>query len=142
MKVFATAFVLFAAHTFCLNVHAQSTDFVGSWKIDFDKTVQLLSTDSRVDYDSMDVSVKNQMKAQLINQRFNFNADGTFSAGVQGGTFHNGNWQTNNSSLILKYDQGYELTQEYQQPNSRTIILRVAPASSPALIKKIHLIRN
>lgn len=127
-----------------IDVTAQQnpTNLIGEWTLNYQETLDLMSTETKAKYDSIDASFQGQMQNQLSSQTFTFNSDTTFQVSA-GGYTNNGNWNINNDQLILTFASGAQTTQTIESLNENQLILKIVQdPNSEALFQRIYLSKN
>ena len=135
--------ILVATHSLVQAQTYDSTLLVGTWHVDFQATVDLMSDAQRVQYDSLDATSQQQMEAQLNGQYFTFTEDQRFEASTTS-TSYPGAWQLETTGqLVLTYDQGAAFRQKIEQLDSQTLVLQVVEdPNSEALFHHLHLTKT
>ncbi|WP_436516216.1 DUF5004 domain-containing protein [Ekhidna sp. To15] len=123
-----------------LNSSAQQTsNLVGSWELNFQETLNLMNSETKSKYDSIETSFQAQIQNQLSSQSFTFNSDTTFQVSA-GGYTNSGDWNIDNGQLILTFSNGAQTIQTIESLSQSHLILEIdSDPNSDILFKRIHL---
>ncbi|WP_462249323.1 hypothetical protein [Ekhidna sp.] len=119
---------------------AQSSNLHGTWTIDFDETLDLVTSGRMVQYDTLSEEGQSQLQTQLLDQRFIFNPDSTFLMGTNGAQYYDGRWVIESNQLKLTFNQGANLEYPMEFVNATEVKLTVvADPNSNALFHQYLL---
>lgn len=116
---------------------------VGSWQIDVDRTLSLVSGADAARLDSLGAAALEVIRADFSTQTYVFEADQTFTVTSAQGTF-TGRWSQTGSALQLTMDaSGAEVTHQIVSLSASEWVLEVVPATRrEAYLHHICLIKQ
>lgn len=122
-----------------ISLHGQTSvskeELQGTWEVNYTKTLNALSSSKRNQYDSLDVSLKDDMKAKIDGQKFTFENNDRFIAITTGGKTYTGQWSISpNNTLILEYEQGSKLSQKIESLGANELVFRLADQTNSQIL--------
>ena len=124
------------------NANSQTDNpIIGSWTVDFQGTLDLLSDYERARLDSLGQSTINLMEQNFSTQTFQFGSDGAYSHGNEGVV---GTWSMEGNVLqIVSNASGVSVTREIVSIDDNEMLMQIVPDDNVnAYIHKLLLTKT
>lgn len=116
---------------------------IGTWDLDFNKTIKDIKQDSRQYYDSLKVEKKNGIQASFSQRKMSFSSDGRFVLVVNPTKQVTGTWslEEDEVTLYIVLDNGINMTQAIEDIGNSKLVLNLEKegVSAHSLFDKWHL---
>jgi len=117
---------------------------VGTWLLDFDKTISQIDSKAKEVYGKMNLVFKENLKKSFSKRKIIFKADGTYIIEIKPGIQQQGTWQLldNEIDLLIVMDYGKRYNRRIESINSSKLILNLGEHKnqpSKALLQKWEL---
>ena len=125
--IFHSAILLSAiVHT---KLIAQNERFIGSWRIDMDKTLAIMDASVKIRYDTLSEEVHARAVNAMKDREFMFSKDGSVAVNWTAGSgprVSTGTWRIDSSpNLLIRIGEGITGF-SYEFPSENTLILRAS----------------
>lgn len=139
-KIFiALSFMLIACWS-----SAQSVDFVGSWRLDINKSIARMSPQFKNRYDTLKYEVKDRAVDRMNGREFIFFSDGNITVNWksnQGPQISKGNWLIDESGKNLSVTiDDREINYSYEFLSSDVLVIK--PTRQFGFFDALYLLRN
>jgi hypothetical protein len=101
MKFFA---ILFSLFIICFGAQAQSTSILGTWAVDVDKTISIMSSSTKQQYDKMHDEAKVRASNAMKDREFSFRENGEVTVKWKSGgeqRISSGTWAATDDKLNI-----------------------------------------
>jgi len=115
---------------------------IGTWGLDYNKTINQIKADSKKNYDSLKVDKKEQIRTSFSSRKVIFSQDGTYTLIVKPGLDVVGTWQLkeDNITLVIVLKDNKSITQTIETINSSHMLLNLGgDQSTGRLFRKWYL---
>lgn len=119
------------------------TDLIGTWTIDYEKTLKNIHTQGQKTHETMGLTVRDRIEQAYKGRKLTFLEDGTFEIKLTNGRQANGIWSVSENKLFMTSSEGTDYDYQIHKITSYTLVLKTKEFGySKPIFKYRHYTKN